>query len=205
MDLSEMDNIKVEQFVMAYGADQDRLRAMLPDGYESLRPVLRINTEIRDDRELYVEFNTPVAHDGHRGWLNIDNWISTEDPVSYERLDDGTVHIASDFLDLRYRGTGAQGGCPAEKDNEGCYYISDVAEFMPAEKITENKEFCDCSFAWKFGPDDAHGVSEGRTIEAFLRDRSAEYERCEFTASNAAAIPCERVLGAYIVRFKRSK
>ena len=48
----------VEQFVMAYGAEQDRLRAILPDGFRSLRPVLRINAEIRDGGSGYVEFNT---------------------------------------------------------------------------------------------------------------------------------------------------
>ena len=35
--------MKVEQFVMAYGVEQDRLRAFLPEGFVSLRPVLRIN------------------------------------------------------------------------------------------------------------------------------------------------------------------
>lgn len=50
----------IEQSVMAYGIEQDMIRAMLPDGYRSLRPVLRINTEIRDNSEVYVEFNTPV-------------------------------------------------------------------------------------------------------------------------------------------------
>lgn len=57
----------VEQFVMAYAIEQDRIRALLPEGYESLRPVLRINTEIRDERSVYVEFNTPAAHEGKRG------------------------------------------------------------------------------------------------------------------------------------------
>lgn len=42
----------VEQFVMAYGAEQDRLRALLPEGFTSLRPVLRINTEVRDGKML---------------------------------------------------------------------------------------------------------------------------------------------------------
>ena len=60
----------VEQFVMAYQVEQDRLRAMLPDGYESLRPVLRINTEIRDEGKKktsvhMLEFNTPVAAHGN--------------------------------------------------------------------------------------------------------------------------------------------
>ena len=59
--------MQVEQFVMAYGIEQDRIRALLPEDYESLRPVLRINTEIRDEKTVYIEFNTPVAHGGKRG------------------------------------------------------------------------------------------------------------------------------------------
>lgn len=42
----------VEQFVMAYGAEQDRLRALLPEGFASLRPVLRINAEVRGGKTL---------------------------------------------------------------------------------------------------------------------------------------------------------
>ena len=41
----EVLRMKVEQYVMAYGAEQDRLRALLPEGFVSLRPVLRINAE----------------------------------------------------------------------------------------------------------------------------------------------------------------
>lgn len=41
--------MKVEQFVMAYSVEQDKVWAILPEGFESLRPVLRINAEIRDD------------------------------------------------------------------------------------------------------------------------------------------------------------
>lgn len=52
--------MQIEQFVMAYEAEQDRLRALLPEGFVSLRPVLRINAEIRNGNEGYVEFNTPV-------------------------------------------------------------------------------------------------------------------------------------------------
>lgn len=58
--------MKIEQFVMAYGVEQDRLRAMLPEGFASLRPVLRINAEIRDGRTGYVEFNTAAEKDGMR-------------------------------------------------------------------------------------------------------------------------------------------
>ena len=51
----------VEQFVMAYGAEQDRLRALLPEGFASLRPVLRINAEVRDGKTGALEFNTAAA------------------------------------------------------------------------------------------------------------------------------------------------
>ena len=40
----------VQQFVMAYGVEQDRLRALLPEGFRSPRPVLRINAEVRDGK-----------------------------------------------------------------------------------------------------------------------------------------------------------
>ena len=42
--------MNVTQFVMAYGAEQDRLRAILPEGFVSLRPVLRINAEVQIGR-----------------------------------------------------------------------------------------------------------------------------------------------------------
>lgn len=207
-DMDEKDKlpeVRVEQFVMAYEAEQDRIRAMLPGGYTSLRPVLRINTEIRNDSVLYVEFNTPIESDGRRGWLNIANWKSTRDDIRYERLDDGTVEISSPFLELSYKGIGLEGGCPAEKDNEGCYYIGNDLEFRPAEKIEENKEFCDCSFKWKFHEGDAEGVSQGKTLPAYYEAPSRDHPKCSLSAENAAAIPCRRVLGTYIVRFKRKQ
>ena len=202
-DGAKLPDVSVEQFVMAYRAEQDRIRALLPDGYESLRPVLRINTEIRDDRVLYVEFNTPVSAGNRKGWLNIANWKSTRDDISYSRKGN-TVEITAPFLALKYAGTGIEGGCPAEADNEGCFYIGNDIEFRPAETITSNKEFCDCSFAWGFSDGDARGTSEGRTVPAFYETPETQYERQELTAQNAAAIPCLQVLGSYIVRFVRA-
>jgi ribosomal-protein-alanine N-acetyltransferase len=134
-DLSEEDKlpeVKVEQFVMAYEAEQDRIRALLPDGYTSLRPVLRINTEIRNDSVLYIEFNTPVEADGRRGWLNIANWKSTRDDIRFKKQDDGKVTISSDFLELSYKGIGLEGGCPAEKDNEGDAEGVSLGKTLPA-------------------------------------------------------------------------
>ena len=43
--------MQIEQFIMAYEAEQDRLRALLPEGFVSLRPVLRINAEIRNGNQ----------------------------------------------------------------------------------------------------------------------------------------------------------
>ena len=71
-----MKPMRIEQFVMAYGVEQDRVRALLPEGFESLRPVLRINSEIRNETEVYLELNAPVEHAGCRGWLNIASWRS---------------------------------------------------------------------------------------------------------------------------------
>ena len=48
--------MKIEQYVMAYGVEQDRLRAVIPDGFTSIRPVLRINAEIIDENRSYIEF-----------------------------------------------------------------------------------------------------------------------------------------------------
>ena len=46
--------MRVEQYVMAYGTEQDRIRAILSDGFISIRPVVRINAEIRDDKYGYT-------------------------------------------------------------------------------------------------------------------------------------------------------
>ena len=194
--------MQVEQFVMAYGIEQDRIRALLPEDYESLRPVLRINTEIRDEKTVYIEFNTPVAHGGKRGWLNIAHWESGDDPVTWVR-DGKRVEITAPFFQLMYEGTGLAGGCPAEKDNDGCFFLQEGV-FRPAETITENKEFCDCEFAWHFHEGDAAGKSERKTLPAFPEEKQHSYEKRELTAENAAQIPCRQVLGTYIVRFKRS-
>ena len=45
---------------MVCGVEQDRLSALLPDGFASLRPVMRINAEIRSGSGDCLEPNTPV-------------------------------------------------------------------------------------------------------------------------------------------------
>ena len=190
--------MEVEQFVMAYGAEQDRLRAILPDGFASLRPVLRINAEILNGAEGRLEFNTAVSRGETRGWLNIAHWEN----VPFAQSGSVTV-FKTGFLEITFTGVGIRGGCPAEKDNAGCFFLEDSIRLRPPEKIGAEKEFCDCTFAWRFAGGDAHGVSLGKTLPAVPTEPVRSYPRRAFTAENAAAIPCGQVLGAYRVRFSR--
>ena len=148
----------VEQFVMAYGVEQDRLRAILPEGFSSLRPVLRINAEIRDGKTGYLEFNTAVQKGDLRGWLNIGFW----DDVPFAR-EGKTIRFCADFLEIEFTGVGIASGCPAEKDNASCFFLHPAERLVPPERITASKAFCDCLFRWRFTPEDAHGVSLGKT------------------------------------------
>lgn len=186
--------MRVEQYVMAYGAEQDRLRALLPEGFVSLRPVLRINGEIRDDAVGYLELNTPVEKDGNRGWLNIGFW----NDVPFER-DGKTVTFRTGQLEISYTGVGVEGSCPAEKDNDGCYFGK---QFQTAEKITANKEYCDCRFRWLV-ESGASGESTGVTLPAYPEEVTNAYPKEAFAVENVAKIPCRQVLGAYVVRFER--
>ena len=190
--------MKVEQYVMAYGAEQDRLRSILPDGYISLRPVLRINAEVLDDSKGYVEFNTAVEKDGNRGWLNIGHWEN----VPFVR-EGKKMTFRTDFLEISFEGVGIESSCPAEKDNIGCYFIAKETTLRRPETINSNKEFCDCAFRWKFTENDAHGVSIGKTLPAIPTEAKTVYPKKAFTVENAASIPCEQVLGTYKVVFER--
>ena len=190
--------MKVAQYVMAYRAEQDRLRAMLPEGFTSLRPVLRINAEIRTDEKetVYLEYNTPVEGFGKRGWLNIAHWEN----LFYEKNGKATTFHAP-FPEITYTAVGIVGGCPAEGDDEGCFFQE---LFVPTEKIDSNKAFCNCSFQWKFAEGDAHGISvDGKSVPAPPTEQKVAYEKQALTAENAAAIPCEQVLGSYVVAFER--
>ncbi len=186
-DAEKNPAVSVERFVMEYRIGQeDRLRAMLPVGFESLRPVFRIVSEVRDERVLYLELNTPVAADSRRGWLNIASWKSTIDDIAFSR-EGGTVKISSPFLELEYTGTGTEDGCPDEANDEGCYYRGNDVEFRPAEKIRGSRESCRCAFLWKFG------VSEKQDDKPAL------------TAAYAASIPRGQILGSCVVRFIRGR
>lgn len=190
--------MRVEQFVMAYGVEQDRLRAFLPEGFTSLRPVLRINAEVQDGKCGYVELNTAVEKDGNKGWLNVGYWQN----VPFEQHEKTTT-FKTEFLEISFTGVGIAGSCPAEKDNAGCYFMGEMETLRKPESITANKEFCDCSFAWNFTDHDAHGKSIGKTLPAHPTEVRNVYPKEDFTVENAAKIPCIQVLGTYQVCFER--
>ena len=187
--------MQIEQFVMAYGVEQDRLRAILTKGFTSLRPVLRINGEIWDGTEGYLELNTAVEKDGLRGWLNIGRWTN----VPFTKTGKTTV-FRTELLKISFTGVGLAGGCPAEQDNAGCFFQD--GSFQAAEHITANKEFCDCAFAWQL-PGGAHGISIGKTLPAVPTEARIAYPKQACAVENAAVIPCGQVLGSYQVTFDR--
>lgn len=188
--------MKIQQYVMAYGVEQDRLRALLPEGFTSLRPVLRFNAEIAQEQG-YLELNTPVEKDGIRGWLNIGFWENIP-PVREGKK----VTFRNDLLEISFEGVGIEGGCPAEKDNAGCFYLGAREIFRPAETVTARKEFCNCTFRWHI-PGGAFGASIGATLPAYPEEVTTLYPKVDFTAANAAAIPCRQVLGTYTVQLER--
>lgn len=190
--------MKIEQYVMAYEVEQDKIRAILPEDFSSLRPVFRIIAEVADDAEGYIEFNVAVEKDGKKGWLNVAFWKN----FPFERMSDG-VRFKNDFLDVSFNPVGIRGGCPAEKDNDGCFFVSDGEFLRKTEVISAEKEFCDCIFEWKFSTNDARGKSLGKTLAVQSLPIKTVYPKRNFTPQNAASIPCEKVLGCYLVVFER--
>ena len=194
--------MRVEQYVVAYQADQDRIRALLPEGFSSLRPVMRVNAEIRNHRQLYLELNTPVSGFEKRGWLNIAHWSSPELTLDREGA---SMIFRGEHLEFIFTATGTMGGCPAERDNDGCFYLTDGAmRFVPAERIGSRKESCDCMFSWKYPLGGAHGVSVGgKTLPPLPTLPKMNDPKVAPTAENAAMIPCVQMLGQYRVVFDR--
>ena len=142
----------------------------------------------------YVEYNTAIEKDGFKGWINIGYW----DNISFEK-EEKKVVFKNEHLQISFEEVGIEGSCPAEKDNDGCYFKNILRK---PEIITENKEFCNCEFNWKI-PFGASGKSTGKTLPAIPTKIKNIYPKEDFTIQNAAKIPCEQVLGAYVVKFKR--
>lgn len=67
-----------------------------------------------------------------RGWLNIGAWEN----VPFEKQGKATVFMP-ELLTIRFTAVGIEGGCPAEKDNAGCFFRrGDGWTLRPAKKST---------------------------------------------------------------------
>ena len=80
---------------MACGVEQDRLSALLPDGFTSLHPLMRINAEIRSSSGGCLEPNTPVEFEGNKGWVI----IAFGERIPFARSGK-TVVFKPDFLEI---------------------------------------------------------------------------------------------------------
>lgn len=146
----------------------------------------------------YVEFNTAAEKDGQRGWLNLGHWDDAA--VTKEGK---TTLFAAGTLRISFTGVGVEGGCPAEKDNAGCFFAREGGYVLHRpDVIDQKKEFCDCEFSWEM-EGGAHGVSEGKNLPAVPTPAQKNYPKEECTVGNAARIPCRQVLGTYRVQFER--
>ena len=80
--------MRIEQLVMAYGVVQDRLRAMLPDGFSPLRPVLRINAGQRNISDIRGQSDLPSRHKRKATHINRKETKSNETRNRYRRNQD---------------------------------------------------------------------------------------------------------------------
>ncbi len=62
----------------------------------------------------------------------IENW----EDAAFE-TDGRVTTFRTEHLEITFTGTGIEGGCPAERDNDGCYVCEDGGVTLrPAETIT---------------------------------------------------------------------
>lgn len=120
----------------------------------------------------------------------IGNW----EDAAFE-TDGRVTTFRTEHLEITFTGTGIEGGCPAERDNDGCYVCEDGGVTLrPAETITAHKEFCNSSFRWRFGEMEDGGVSIGKTLPAIPTEETSSplvlYSLIlKRTAARTAAVP----------------
>ncbi len=175
---------------MAYGAGQDICAPCCRRAFARAARVLRINAEVRDKNGGALEFNTAAEKADNRGWVNIGRW----DVFLYEGRQKDDLHAAgADDLVHRRR---HRGRLPCGKGQRRLLLPKDgTFTLVPAEKITANKEFCDCKFAGAL-PEAARTEMSafGKMLPAIPEEETTHYEKAAFTVENAAVIPCMQVL-----------
>lgn len=173
---------------MAYGVEQDRLSALLPDGFTSLHPVMCINAEIRSSGGC-LEPNTPVEFEGNKGW----HIIAFGERIPFARSSK-TVVFNPDFLEICFTGVGIEGSRPAEKDNIGRYFSGSPVTLHKAEIIESCKNFCGCSLRRSFHDDMSLG-NPSRSGAGRLR---CPLRAIDFSFKTKRSIPCKKGCSFYL-------
>lgn len=189
----------IEQYILSYRVNQDMLRAILPEGFTSLKPVLRLKAEVYDNQGTYLEFNTPAEKDGKKGWLNISSW----NELRFER-DGKKCTFRLPFLDLSFESVGIMGPAPSLGELKGTFFTGRKEVFREDEEIHAEKEFCDSRFIWKFTDDDARGTGHGPTVKVEPEEVKEILPKKDFTVFNAAAVPCIEVVESYGVMYEKA-
>ena len=169
--------------------EQDRLSALLPDGFTSLHPLMRINAEIRSGSGGCLEPNTPVEFEGNKGWVI----IAFGERIPFARSGK-TVVFKPDFLEICFTGVGIEGSRPAEKDNIGRYFPGSPVTLRKTEIIKSRKNFCVCSLRRSF--------YDGMSLSNPSRS-GAERLRCplraiDFSFKTKRSIPCKKGCSFYL-------
>ena len=167
---------------MARGVEQDRLSALLPDGFTSLHPVMRINAEIRSGSGGCLEPNTPVEFEGNKGWVI----IAFGERIPFARSGK-TVVFKPDFLEICFTGVGIEGSRLAEKDNIGRYFPGSPVTLRKAEIIKSRKKFCVCSLRRSFHD----GMSLGNPSRSGAGRLRCPLRAIDFSFKTKRSIPCK--------------
>ena len=63
-------------------------------------------------------------------WNMIENW----EDAAFE-TDGRVTTFRTEHLEITFTGTGIEGGCPAERDNDGCYVCEDGGVTLAPSKV----------------------------------------------------------------------
>ena len=116
----------IEQYIVIYEADQEKIENLLPEGYESSDNVLRIEVEVVNDldgmegEQIFIEVDTPVKGEDGPEWLELVSWENMWTDI-FGMTDGYFTRFTADF---------------------------DGTEFLDIT-FTEHDGECDCRFRWQ--------------------------------------------------------
>ena len=94
----------------------------------------------------------------------IENW----EDAAFE-TDGRVTTFRTEHLEITFTGTGIEGGCPAERDNDGCYVCEDGGVTLRSERSV----FCGVHAAAKNGLDFIRTVRGANSVRPIKNQRRA--------------------------------